>query len=120
MVDRMHLKQPTPPAATSQQLATLAGVVPFLLPPVTPINQNTPCGTGMICPVTASQNSPTVVKHGLGRKVQFIIPLANNGGALVPPILQWGTSLPGGVNTPNTLTVQSTNVAMTSAMLFVF
>lgn len=62
----------------------------FMLPPKVPTNRNTPWGPGIIVPVTAAANTPTIVKHGLGRLVQGMWCIANDGGALPTPRLQFG------------------------------
>ncbi|MDE2104445.1 MAG: hypothetical protein KGL39_44835 [Patescibacteria group bacterium] len=97
----------------------LLALTPFVLPPIIPTNKNANCGAGMIVPVTAAASTPVKVTHGLGRKVQGMIVLANNAGANLTPRLQWGTTLAGGVSTIQQVTIQG-DEAMTNCLVFIF
>lgn len=101
----------------SQRQQFPVGLVPFVLPPIIPLTQNTPCGTGIICPVSAAANTPVKVTHGLGRKVQGMWMMANDGGATVTSGLLFGTTLAGGVNTNEQVTIEAP-VVMTNALVF--
>lgn len=65
--------------ASTHLVPPLRTMVPFILPSQLSLTQPTRCGRGMIVPVTATANQSTVIKHNLGRFVQFAIPLWNNG-----------------------------------------
>jgi hypothetical protein len=101
------------PQSDTALIAQLRTEIPFILPAVIPTTGTTRCGHGIIVPVTAAANTSIVVTHGLGRKVQAAIVLANNGGALFPPRLMFGTL----TSTPNQVNLIG-DTAMTNCLVF--
>lgn len=89
--------------------------IPFVLPPAISTTRNTKCGRGVIVPITVAQNTQTTVTHNLGRKVQGIIPLLNNGGASPTPYGMWFGTTPTSTNTQQSLI--SPNVALTNCLV---
>lgn len=67
-------------------------LVPFVLPPVISTTRNTKCGRGVIVPVTVAANTQITVTHNLGRKVQGMLALINDGGLALPPKLYFGVA----------------------------
>jgi hypothetical protein len=92
--------------------------IPFVLPPVIPTTRNTKCGRGVIVPVTVAVNTKTTITHNLGRKVQGMIALLNNGGASPTPYGLWFGTSPTSTSTQQSII--SPNVALTNCLLWVF
>lgn len=104
---------PPRPKANDPITASLQQAIPFLTQPFIPTNRNTRCGRGMIVPVTAAANTDVTVNHRMGRLVQGMIPLLNNGGATVVPKLKYGAG-------PRSFNQQSINAdtAMTNCLVW--
>lgn len=91
-------------------------LIPFVLPATISTTHNTKCGRGMIVPVTVAANTDKVITHNLGRLVQGLIPLINNGGASLPPKLFFGGN---GTRSTSQQTIQG-DVAMSNCLVWVF
>ena len=100
-------------------IAQVAPTTAFVLPASIPTNQTTPWGPGVIVPVTGAANTPITVTHGLGRKVQGMKVFSNANGGIFNPRLKWGTSLAGGISTPQRVTVEG-DETMTNCLIEMF
>jgi len=101
------------PTASDPIIASLQQSIPFLTAPFISTTRNTRCGRGMIVPVTVAANTDITVNHRLGRLVQGMIPLLNNGGATFTPKLKYGAG-------PRTFNQQSINAdtALTNCLIW--
>lgn len=88
---------------------------PFVTEPFISTTRNTRNGRGMFVPVTAVANTPITITHNLGRIVQGMIAVLNNGGADFTPALRFAAG-----EHSNTKQTIEADAAMTNCLIWLF